>query len=123
MEEAEPRHDEYIFEVEDLLIKKRSEAHGRRLNFLRNSHFKITEEVSSHLAYKDKGLLAIESLEYIRRQQVEIEVLVRLKGSGPDETDWVTIESLRYLPVLIEKYLAQVAQSVTPRQRRVAASI
>ncbi len=115
---------DYIFEVEDLITGRKEDAHGRRLKFFRNSTFEVTEEVRNHLAYQENELLVIESFDNLRRRNGNIELLVRWKGFGHEEVDWVSIATLKEdVPVLLEEFLTDIAKSGTTRQRKIAASI
>ncbi len=115
---------DYIFEVEDLITGRKQDVHGRRLKFFRNSAFEVTEEVRDHLAYQENELLVIESFDDLRRKNGDIELLVRWKGFGPEEVDWVSISTLKEdVPALLEEFLTDILKSGTARQRNIAAYI
>lgn len=46
------------------------------------------------------------------------------KGFSADETDWVSIQSLREdVPVMLDEFLDDIRKFESPRQRSLAASI
>ncbi len=54
----------------------------------------------------------------------DIELLVRWKGFGPEEVDWVCISTLKEdVPALLEEFLTDIIKSGTARQRNIAAYI
>lgn len=115
---------EYLFEIEDLLTKERSVAHGRRLKLFRNKDFSVTEDVLEHLEYQRGELLVIESFEDIRLEAGRVECLVKWKGFSSEENDWLTAESLSEdVPDLFQEYLEEVSKNGTKRQRDVASRL
>lgn len=100
---------EYLFEVDDLLTGERKVVHGRRLKHFRNSDFKITEKELHHLEYQRGELLVIESFEDIRETNGQTECLIKWKGFGDDECDWVPTETLREdVPDLYKSFLEDI---------------
>ena len=103
---------------------RKDEAHGRRLKFLRNKDFEVTEEVLQHLEYQEGELLVIESFLDIRQHQVQVELPVKWRGFSENETDWVTLVTLREdVPTLVHEYIANLLSTGTKSQRRIASSI
>lgn len=112
---------EFLFEIEDLLTKQRSVAHGRRLKHFRNSEFEITEDVTHHLEYQQGELLVIDNFDDIREKDGQVECLVRWKGFSDEERDWVAYETLKEdVPDLIREFLDDTIKSGTKRQRQLA---
>ncbi len=98
---------DYILEIEDLLSGQKQDAHGRRLKFFCN-----------------KDIEVIETFEDIRRRAGTMQLLVRWKGFGDTEQDWVDLSTLREdVPVLVEEYLKDIVKTSTQRQRRLASNI
>ena len=112
---------EYLFEVEDLVTKERTVAHGRRLKHFRNADYEVTEDLLQHLDYQRGELLVIESFDDIREKNGQIECLVKWKGFEESENDWLTAELLQEdVPDLYREYLKDLAKSGTTRQREIA---
>ena len=115
---------EYVFLIESLLDGKKSEVHGRWLKFFRNKDYNVTEELLDHLSYQQGELLMIDHFVDIRRKQGDTELLVTWRGFPADESDWVTLSSLREdVPILVEEYLLDVSINGTKKQRDIARSV
>lgn len=115
---------DYIFNIETIISGKKEKSHGRRLKLFRNRNFEVTEELVNQLSYQEGKLLFIEDFIGIRKLQVVIEIRVQWKGFKEDETDWVSVKTLREdVPVMLEKYLQDLCGKGTPRQRKIEASI
>ena len=115
---------EYIFVIEHLLTGSKEQVHGRRLKFFRNASFGVTEELKAHLEYQEGEMLVVDRIDDIRNNQGRVEALVVWKGFGPEETDWVEVESLHEdVPVLLEEALESFAESGTARQRAVVENL
>ena len=114
----------YVFTIEHLLTNKQENVHGRRLKFFLNSSFDVTEDVKEHLEYQQGELLVVDRIDDIRKKQGVVELQVVWKGFGPDESDWVQLESMREdVPVLVGEALESFAETGTARQRSVVESI
>jgi len=115
---------EYIFTIKNLLNGDTEDAHGRRLKFFRNKDYKVTEELLNHLAYQDGELLVMESFQCIRQRSGTIELNIKWQGFSSDETDWVSIHTLREdVPDMLSSYLDELRTSGTQFQRKLAASL
>lgn len=115
---------EYIFEIEEILTKKREEAHGRRLKFFRNSSYEVDDDLLEHLRYQSGELLLVERIDDVRRMDGVIEMLVKWRGFSEDESDWVTLTTLQEdVPALVKDALADFSASGTERQRNLVGTI
>ena len=114
---------DYIYLLEDLINGKKWEVHGRRLKFFRNKDYQVEEEVLNHLAYQAGELLVVDSFTDIRREHGVIEIQVKWRGFAEEESDWVTLSSLREdVPDLVDDYIKDIQKTGTMRQRTVAKS-
>ena len=57
----------YIFEIKNLKNGKTELAHRRRLKYVRNSDFNVTEEIREFLEYQEGELLMVDSFEDVRK--------------------------------------------------------
>lgn len=115
---------EYIFVIQDLLSGEEVESHGRRLKMFRNKDFEITEELKDYLRYQQGELLVIDRFDDIRERQENVELLVKWKGFGEEESDWVEYASLKEdVPTLINEYLNEIASDGTQRQKNIVAKL
>ncbi len=115
---------DYVFVIESLLDGTKEESHGRRLKFFRNSDFNVTEELLNHLSYQKGELLVVHEFLDIRRRRGQVELEVKWRGFGNEETDWVTLKSLQEdVPELVSEYIASVINTGTRRQRSIASTI
>ena len=115
---------DYIFVIEHLITGNKQQAHGRRLKFFRNSTFEVSEDLKEHLEYQDGEMLVVDRIDDIRLHNGVPEVQVTWKGFGPEETDWVNLESMREdVPELLKEALESFAETGTARQRAVVNTI
>lgn len=113
----------YIFLVESLLHGQKKELHGRRLTFFQNKSFDVTQELPDYLAYQQNELPVIHRFLDIKRRQVKVEILVKWRECLDEETEWVTLASLREeVPTLVREFLNDLESSGTQRQRTIVSS-
>lgn len=123
---------DYIFIIGDLLTGAKTQAHGRRLKFFSNASFEVTEDlealIKEHLEYQQGELLTVDSIDDIRARQGIPELQVSWKGFWLNESDWVTMDSLKEdVPVLVNLTLKEAldsfAETGTARQRAFVQSL
>ena len=114
---------DYIYLLEDLINGKKWEVHGRRLKFFRNKDYQVEEEVLNHLAYQAGELLVVDSFTDIRQDHCVIEIRVKWRGFAEEESDSVTLSSLREdVPYLVNEYIQDIQSTATVRQCTVTKS-
>jgi len=112
---------DYIFLIEDLLSGEKTEAHGRRLKFFRNSSYEITEELLNHLAYQENELMVISTFNGIRRSQGELQVLAKWRGLSADEDSWEPVDTLREdVPDMLQDYIDSLLESGSRTEKKLA---
>ena len=110
--------DNYVFEIQNLLNKKKELAHGRRLKFFRNSDLHITEEIKEHLEYQENELLVVEDFEDLRATDNGLEVRVKWQQIDEAESDWVSYDSLKDdVPQLVDEFISDIKKSGTRKQK------
>lgn len=114
----------YLFVIEDLISKQRTEVHGRRLKLFRNKSYNVTEDVMDHLKYQQGELLVIDSFQGIRSKNSDIEILVRWRGFPISESDWVSVKTLKEdVPELLEDFIKDLSANGTQKERSLISSI
>lgn len=84
----------------------------------------MTEEIKVHLPYQDSELLCIQDFLVIHKSHGEAQVRVKWRGFSDEETDWVSVSSLREdVPTHLQGYIDDLRSTGTPRQRSLAESI
>jgi hypothetical protein len=76
---------DFVFEVEDLTTKKRSECHISRLMLYRDSKLEDEEEVMEHLTYQQDAYHVVDDFVKIRQGQNDIEILTKWRGCDVDD--------------------------------------
>lgn len=81
-------HEIYLFQILNLVSDQYETAHRRRLQFFRNKHFEVTEEVKIHLEYHENELQIVKSFETIRKKENTVNILVKWKVFGAKDSEW-----------------------------------
>jgi hypothetical protein len=92
---------------EVLLTGKGQEAHAKRIRFVRNSDFEVTQTVHDHLSYQAGELHTIEKAVGIREWHGSVEVRARWRGRESWEDTWEGAkEVVQVVPVMLESVVS-----------------
>lgn len=105
----------WVFEVENLVTKKREVVHARRLKLYRADmdEVEIDDELISHAEFSETQFEAIKEPKDIRKEDNRIEVLIELEGL-PDAQDW-TWEPVKNVSQDLAEVLQNFLESPTKR--------
>ena len=114
-------HVQFLFELEDLRTAKRTIVHGSRVKFFRNADLEVTEELKEYLAFQDGEYCVVNEFQDIRVRGGEVELLTKWRGFDDEEPQWESLKIMREdVPVLVDEFIAQLMQTGTARQKRIA---
>jgi hypothetical protein len=86
---------DWVYEVEDLITKKRDKIHAERLKFYSESDLDVTEELRNQIAHNDEKFEIEEILDIKYEDQYDrYMILIRWKNFGDDENTWEFIEEI-----------------------------
>lgn len=80
----------------------------------------MEEAIKENFDFHPGELLVIESMEEIRKNKDDAEILIKCKGLKKGEPDWVTVESLpEDVPELLSEFFNSVETDGSARQRKI----
>jgi hypothetical protein len=100
----------YVFEVENIIDKKKQIVHGDRVRYYDDAQLNITEEIKAQFAhdnfsYEVKDFIGAR----INPETGLVQLLVEWKGFTTDESTWEDLVTLHEdVPVLVAKYASKL---------------